>query len=222
MIIAEQKSLEEIKDTISKFNKIAIVGCGTCVTVCFSGGEKEVGILASQLRIARETEGKPLETKEKTITRQCEWEFVDEIKDLIKDVDAIVSMGCGVGVQALAERFPDKIVIPALNTKGMALTVQEGTWVERCGGCGNCVLAQFGGVCPIVRCSKGLLNGPCGGSSGGKCEIDPDIDCGWQLIYDRMKAIGQLDQLEKVADAKDWSHARDGGQRKIDREDLRL
>ncbi|MCL5257306.1 MAG: methylenetetrahydrofolate reductase C-terminal domain-containing protein [Chloroflexi bacterium] len=222
MIIAEQKTLEEIKQIVAGYNKLLVVGCGTCVTVCFAGGEKEVGILASELRMARQMDGQQLETVERTIQRQCEWEFVDQLKDAIEDCDAILSMGCGVGVQGLAERFPTKVVLPALNTKGMALTVQEGLWAERCAGCGNCVLDKFGGVCPIARCSKSLQNGPCGGSVNGKCEIDPEIDCGWQLVYDRMKAINMLDKLYEVQEIKDWSTARDGGPRRINREDLRL
>jgi hypothetical protein len=222
VIIAEQKPLSEIEEMLAGCRKVMVAGCGTCVTVCFAGGEKEVGLLASALRIARELKGEPLATVERTLHRQCEWEFVDPVKAELEGIDAILSLGCGVGVQALSERLPGVRVLPALNTKFMGLPLEQGIWSERCAGCGDCVLDLTGGICPIARCSKSLLNGPCGGSASGKCEISPDVDCGWQLIYDRLEALGRLDLLEEPIPPKDWSYARDGGPRRIVREDLRL
>lgn len=222
MIVAERKNVNEILDMIRSFQKLLIVGCGTCVTVCMAGGEKEVRELALLIKIAREKEKNPIHIDELTVERQCEWEFLDEFADKLKDVDAVLSMACGVGVQAIAERFPDVLVYPGLNTKFMGLPQEQGIWVERCAGCGNCVLDKTGGVCPIARCSKSMLNGPCGGSQYGKCEIDPDIDCGWQLIYDRLKTLGKLHLLEEILPVKDWQTARDGGPRKVVREDVLL
>jgi hypothetical protein len=132
-------------------------------------------------------------------------------------------MACGVGVQFASEVFPGKRVVPALNTRFYGANLEMGVWAERCAGCGSCVLEKFGGICPIARCSKSLLNGPCGGSQNGKCEVDPqNIDCGWQLIYDRMKSLGMLDRLEENQPVKDWSAGRDGGPGKIVREDVKL
>lgn len=222
MIIAEQKPIAEIQKMIEGCHKVMVAGCGTCVTVCFAGGEKEVGILASALRMSAQMDERQLETVERTLHRQCEWEFVDEIKKELEGIEAIVSLGCGVGVQALAERLPAIRVVPGLNTKFMGLPLEQGIWAERCGGCGDCVLGLTGGVCPIARCSKSLLNGPCGGSSKGKCEIDSEVECGWQLIYDRLMALDALELLEEVNPPKNWSTARDGGPRRIVREDLRL
>lgn len=222
MIIAEQKKIEEIEQLIDGCKKVMVAGCGTCVTVCFAGGEKEVGILASALRISAKMKERELETIERTLHRQCEWEFIDPLKSELAGVDAIVSLGCGVGVQALAERLPAIRVVPGLNTKFMGLPLEQGVWAERCAGCGDCVLGLTGGVCPIARCSKSLLNGPCGGSSGGKCEIDAEVECGWQLIYDRMAALNSLHLLEEINPPKNWSSARDGGPRRVVREDLRL
>jgi len=199
-----------------------VAGCGTCVTVCFAGGEKEVGILASALRMKAQMNGGELETVEYTLHRQCEWEFIDPLKGELDGIEAIVSLGCGVGVQALAERLPGVRVVPGLNTKFMGLPLEQGVWAERCAGCGDCVLGLTGGICPIARCSKSLLNGPCGGSSGGKCEISADVECGWQLIYDRLKSLNALHLLEEINPPKNWSTARDGGPRRIVREDLRL
>ena len=221
MIVAEQKPFDQIRAMISGYQRVLVVGCGTCVTVCFAGGEKEVGILGSSLRMADSIDGKERVIEEATIQRQCEWEFIDPLKEKVPAYDAILSLGCGVGVQTLAEVFPKIPVLPGLNTSFMGLPVEPGVWAERCAGCGNCLLDRFGGICPIARCSKSLMNGPCGGSSGGRCEIDPGVQCGWQLIYDRLKERGELWRLEEVVEAKDWRTSRDGGPRKIVREDLR-
>ncbi|MDI6703907.1 MAG: methylenetetrahydrofolate reductase C-terminal domain-containing protein [bacterium] len=222
MIIAEQKPIQEIKSMIAGYRKVLIVGCGTCVTVCMAGGEKEVGVLASALRMACKLDGKEIETEEVTIERQCEWEFIDQLKERIEEAESVLSMGCGVGVQAISERFSHIPVYPALNTMCLGLPEEQGIWTERCVACGDCILDKTGGICPIARCSKGLLNGPCGGSSDGKCEIDKEIDCGWQLIYDRLRELGRLEELSEIIPPKDWSSARDGGPRKTIRKDVRI
>ena len=222
MIIGEQKPLDEIKQMIADYQKILILGCGTCVTVCFAGGEKEVGILASTLRMATRLEGQNKEFTEATVQRQCEYEYNEEAADLVREADAVLSLACGIGVQTMNEQFPEKITLPGLNTTFLGQPTEQGVWDERCQACGSCVLDKTAGICPITRCSKSLLNGPCGGSKNGKCEIDPEIDCAWQLIYDRLKALGKLELMTEIQPARDWSTSRDGGPRKIVREDLRL
>ncbi len=223
MIVGEQKPFEKVYESVKEYKKVLILGCGTCVTVCMAGGEKEVGILASTIRLANKQNGIRMEIQEATVARQCDREFFDEVKDKINWADAVLSMACGVGVQFCSEVFEGKRVLPALNTRFYGTTEQQGIWSERCAGCGDCVLDKFGGICPIARCSKSLLNGPCGGSQDGKCEVDPDnIDCAWQLIYDRMKLLGCLENLEENQVIKDWSAGRDGGPGKIVREDMVL
>lgn len=222
MIVAEQKPLQEIKSLLGEAQKVLVVGCGTCVTVCFAGGAREAAIMASSLRMASKLDGVPKEVTDVTVQRQCEWEYLDEIREQVAQADVILSLGCGVGVQAIAEHFPQKWVVPGLNTKFMGLPLEQGVWAERCAACGDCILGLTGGICPIARCSKSLLNGPCGGSEGGHCEINPDIPCAWQLIYDRLSSMGKLDVLLEIQPPKNWSTARDGGPRKIVREDLRL
>ncbi len=222
MIVAEQKPLEEIKGLLGEAGRVLIVGCGTCVTVCFAGGEKEAGVLGSLLRMSTKMEGRAKDVGEVTVQRQCEWEYLDAIRDRVAEADVVLSLGCGVGVQALAERYPNAVVVPGLNTKFMGLPLEQGVWAERCAACGQCLLGLTGGICPIARCSKQLLNGPCGGSSKGKCEVNPDIECAWQLIYDKLKAQGRLPLLLEITPPKDWRTSRDGGPRKIVREDLRL
>ena len=222
MIIAEQKPFDEIKGLIAGADKVLVVGCGTCVTVCFAGGDKEAGILATSLRMATKIDGAPQAVTHTTVQRQCEWEFVDPLAAQIEQADVVLSLGCGIGVQALAERFPKAIVVPGLNTSFLGQPTEQGVWEERCAACGSCVLGLTGGICPIARCSKSLLNGPCGGSEDGHCEINPEIPCAWQLIYDRLTAMNRLDALNEIQPPKDWRTARDGGPRRITREDLRL
>src|SRR3972149_3133965 len=222
MIVAEQKPLEEIKALIGDAKKVLVVGCGTCVTVCFAGGTREAAIVSASLRMTSKLDGHEKAVADVTVQRQCEWEYLDEIAEQVGDADMVPSLGCGVGVQALAERYPNAVVVPGLNTAFMGLPLEQGVWAERCAACGSCILGLTGGICPIARCSKQLLNGPCGGSSKGKCEVNPEIDCAWQLIYDKLKAQNRLHLIMDINPPKDWRTSRDGGPRKIVREDLRL
>jgi len=220
MIVADRKKIPEIRDMIKGHQHVLLVGCGTCVTVCLAGGEREVGILGSALRMSLRLIGRGnVVVDECTIERQCEDAFIDALAPRVGDYDAICSFGCGAGVQALAERFPATPVYPGLNTQFIGILESQGVWVEKCAGCGSCRLGEFLGVCPITRCAKRLFNGPCGGSRDGKCEVDPDLDCAWQLIYDRAKALGVLDRLDAIAAPHDWSASLDGGPRRVVRED---
>lgn len=223
MITAVQKPFAEIYETVKGCRRLLVLGCGTCVTVCMAGGEKEVGILASSLRLANRVNGIAMDIEEATIERQCDREFFETVRSKAEQADAVLSLACGVGVQVAGEVFDGRLLLPGLDTRFYGATVQQGIWSERCAGCGSCQLAKFGGVCPVARCSKGLLNGPCGGSQDGRCEVDPEnVDCGWQLIYDRMKKLGQLDRLEEIQPIRDWSTGRDGGPGRIVREDMTL
>ncbi len=222
MIVAEQKPIEQIAHFIENCNKVLLVGCAGCVTVCLSGGEKETEILASALRIKRRLEGRPIETMTHTVTRQCDPEYIEDLKDMVEKVDCVISLACGVGPQYLAERYRDKYIVPAMNTKFAGGSKKLGVWEERCGLCGECILHLTGGICPVIRCPKSILNGPCGGSQNGKCEIGKEVDCAWQLIYERLKTLGHLDMLKKIMPPKDWSKSRDGGPRRMTREDLMM
>lgn len=215
MIIAKQKPLEEITQMIAPYRRVLVLGCGTCVAICFAGGEKEVGILAETLRIADKIAGKTREINELTIERQCEWEFIDELRDSLKDVDAVLSLGCGVGVQAVSERYPNATILPGLNTLFFGMPVEHTVWMELCAGCGNCMLDRTAGICPIARCAKSSFNGPCGGSSKGKCEVSPETPCAWQLIYDRLAALRQLNKMDEIEPIRDWSSSHAGGVRKV-------
>ncbi len=219
MITAEQKSIDEIREMIAPYKRILAVGCGSCVAECAAGGQKETAMLASALRMAAKMNGEEVRIEEKTLDRQCVKEFVVQLDDIIDDYDALLSLGCGAGVQAVADMFPEIPVIPALNTAFLGETRDQGYWLENCLGCGDCMLFFFGGVCPLARCSKQLLNGPCGGSKEGLCEVDPDVPCAWQQIVDRLSSYDALGRLEMVYPPKDWSKKQGIGPRKIIRED---
>ncbi len=222
MIVADKKPIEEIIDIVKDFSKILVLGCNECVTVCEAGGKKEVGILASTLRMYFLNQGREAKIDEITLERQCDHEYLEEIRDVIDQYDAVVSLACGVGVQFMAEKYHATPVYPGVNTCFLGATEQRGLWTERCQACGQCILAYTGGICPVSRCAKRLLNGPCGGSTNGKCEISKDIDCAWQLIIDRLKSLGRLDDYEKIFAIKDWSTDRAGGPRKVVREDVQI
>lgn len=222
MIVAEKKPIEEIIDEVKDFQKLLIAGCNECVTVCEAGGKKEVGIMASALRMYFMNEGKKVEIDEVTLERQCDHEYLEEIRDRIDQYDAVLSLACGVGVQFMAEKYFSTPVFPGVNTCFMGVAEERGVWSERCQGCGQCILGKTAGICPISRCAKRLLNGPCGGSTKGKCEINKDLDCAWQLIIDRLKELDRFDEYEQIMPIKDWSTERAGGPRKVVREDVRL
>lgn len=219
MITAEQKPLDEIRGMIAPYKRILVLGCGSCVAECAAGGEKETAVLASALRMAARMNGEDVLIKEKTLDRQCVREFVVLLDDVIGGYDAVLSLGCGAGVQAVADMYPEIPIIPALNTEFIGETKDQGYWVESCLGCGDCMLYEFGGVCPLARCSKHLMNGPCGGSRNGCCEVNPEVPCAWQLIIDRLQGFEALDRLEKIYPPKDWSRKQGVGPRRILRED---
>jgi ferredoxin len=222
MIVAEKKPIEEIINEVKDFQKLLIAGCNECVTVCEAGGKKEVGIMASALRMYFMNEGKKVDIDEVTLERQCDHEYLEEIRDRIDQYDAVLSLACGVGVQFMAEKYFSTPVFPGVNTCFMGVAEERGVWSERCQGCGQCILGKTAGICPISRCAKRLLNGPCGGSTKGKCEINKDLDCAWQLIIDRLKELDRFDEYEQIMPIKDWSTERAGGPRKVVREDVRL
>jgi ferredoxin len=221
MIIAERKPMEELKTFVMGKKKVLVVGCRGCVTVCNAGGTKEVEMLASQLRLDRENGDGGFTVDELTLERQCDPEYIEELSELMdKRYDAVLSMACSIGPQFVSQRYPEETVFPALNTCFLGGALQHGIWAERCQACGNCIIHKFGGLCPISRCSKSLLNGPCGGSAEGKCEVSKEIDCIWHMIVEKITKEGRMDDFVKLELVKDWRSSRDGGPRKIAREDL--
>ena len=220
MIIAERKPVDEIVEMVSDAKRVLVLGCHGCVSVCSAGGEREVEILASLLRLGCKKKGQELETIEGTLVRQCDREYVEQIDNWDGQYDAIVSMACGVGVNFIANLRPVDKVYPGVNTTCYGGSAEQGVWTEQCAGCGDCVLHLTGGLCPVARCAKSLMNGPCGGSQDGKCEINKDVPCIWQSIHDRLERTGRRKDMDKVAPIRDWRTAGHGGPRKIVRDDL--
>jgi ferredoxin len=215
MIIGAQKPLKEICSMLEGHQNILVAGCRSCVAICLAGGEKEVGVLAESLRLHSDLHGKGWRIDEVTVERQCEKEWVRGVSEKVGDKDAVLSIACGVGAQTIQALYPQVRVMPGLNTSNMGAPEEQGVFQEKCGGCGDCVLHLTGGICPIVRCAKSLLNGPCGGSQNGKCEISPDVPCAWDEIYQSLKRLGRLDMLDEPLPPKNWLPSRSGGPRKI-------
>jgi len=222
MIVAQRKNIPDLMEIVKNHKKLLVLGCGTCVTVCLAGGVREVSIIASSLRMSAKLKGLPLEVEELTIERQCDNVFIEQAADAIKRNDAVLSLGCGAGVQAIAERFGNKPVYAGLDTAFIGILEERGVWTEKCAACGACVLHEYGGVCPVTRCAKHMLNGPCSGSREDRCEVNAERQCAWQLIYNRLKEIGQLDRLKKIKSPKNWNRSQSGGYRTIIREDHRV
>lgn len=221
MIVAEIKPIDEIREMIDRYGSILVVGCDSCVAECAAGGKRETVLLAAALRLSYTKDARNPVITEACLDRQCVDDFIEGIAHQVPEHDAILSLGCGAGVQALARVYTDKPIIPALDTLFIGETEMRGIWQENCLGCGKCKLGYFGAVCPVTRCSKKLMNGPCGGSMGGRCEVNPDIPCAWDMIMKRLEALGELDRLSEYVPPVDWSTSHSGGPRRVVREDQR-
>jgi ferredoxin len=220
MIVAERKPMDELLAMLAPYRKVLVLGCGGCVTVCLTGGEKQAELLAAQLRLAARQGGRSVETAFDSITRQCEREFFDNLAEPPSNYDAILSIACGAGVQYMSELYPETPILPGMNTTFLGSNVAGGVWEESCRGCGDCVLAWTGGICPVTQCSKSLINGTCGGTKDGKCEVNPEMACGWLKIYERLKQLGQLDNYHTLREPRDHRKDRSGGVRRLVLKDM--
>lgn len=212
MIVAQRKPFAEIAAAVAGYRRVLVAGCGTCVAVCLTGGEKEAGILAAQLDIAAQLKEREQAFGVACVERQCDREFLDELAAQVAEHDAVLSLACGAGIQFLAERYPDTPVLAGVNTTFIGINDEVGVWGERCRSCRDCVLTVTGGVCPIALCPKGMLNGPCGGAEDGKCETDRERDCAWTLIYQRLENTGRLANLEPIITARNHQASLPGRQ----------
>jgi len=207
MIISELKPIEEILNEIKPYKKIYIITCGICAYHCGAADEKAVEHLISKLtqngydiKGILKVDGICLRLKTKlALKRNLDFE----------NIEAILVLSCGTGVQVIAslleKHYVTIPVIPALNTIMSGEILKSNNYYERCSLCGDCKLALTGGICPHTMCAKGMLNGPCGGSSAGKCETDENRDCAWELIFEKLKKLGKLDNLKKIMSPKDYS-----------------
>jgi len=203
MLVTEQKPLNEILESLGEKKNFFLLGCNGCAEVCETGGETGLSTMKEELEKA----GKTI-TEDVLIDFPCNKILVSmrlsRHGNALEKADSILVLACGIGVQAVSN-VVGKTVHPALNT--MSLGGFQGLWPseERCAQCGDCVLDLTGGICPVTSCTKSLLNGPCGGASGGKCEVDPEKECGWDKIYKRLEQIGRTDMLKQYRKPRDYS-----------------
>ena len=206
MIVSRQKPFNEVLDCLKGIERVFIVGCGECATVCLTGGEEQVAEMIKKLQEA----GKQV-TGSFVAESACHMldmkRMLRQHKDAVAQAQAIVTMACGAGAQSVANTMDDKPVFTANDTMFLGNVQRFGNFVEHCSMCGSCIINQTGGICPVTNCSKGLLNGPCGGVNQGKCEVGEDRDCAWVKIYNRLKALNRLDEFKKIQAMKDFSSA---------------
>jgi ferredoxin len=207
MIVGDLKPLQEISSSIASYRKVLVLGCGGCVTVCRSGGTAEAHDLAHRISRIEYHRGIPPELIVDTIERQCENDLIRAYLHVPDGTEAVLSLACGAGVQILADVLDPLPVLPALTTTFMGGSDEPGVWREKCRGCGDCLLASTAGICPIALCAKRLLNGPCGGSRGGVCEVDPETPCAWARIYDRLEKQGRSSLMDEFRGFRDWRKA---------------
>jgi hypothetical protein len=205
MIVTTLKPLDEILDSISPYRRMLIAGCDGCTQP--PRGLREAKTLKQLLELGGKLRGKEFEFEVTSVVKQCDTVLtVSALKPYVDDIDAVLSLACGAGPQTVAEVFPDLPAIPAQNSHFIGMEDRgEGILQDTCAACGDCILALTGGICPVTRCSKGLLSGACGGANNGKCELDPERDCAWELIYERLKRLGKLENLKEMVPPKDYS-----------------
>ncbi|MBI5231104.1 MAG: methylenetetrahydrofolate reductase C-terminal domain-containing protein [Coriobacteriales bacterium] len=201
MIVVRQKPVEEICSMVARHRNVLLVGCNTCAAVALAGGEKEVDTLIELLKLTMRRKGETTEFSGCVLQRQCEPEFIEHLDDRV--YDAILSLGCGAGVALLSESA-DKPVYPALDTLFIGASQGFASWRAECSACGKCVLGQTAGICPVTRCAKGILNGPCGGVNNGQCELG-DRPCAWVEIYDRLETLERPEDFKEIIQPKDNS-----------------
>lgn len=204
MIITAQKPLDEILDSLSPCNSILIVGCDGCTQP--PRGLREAKTLSQLIELGGRLRDKNFDLKVTTVPKQCDsYLTLTTLQPQTENVEAILSLACGLGVQTITQVLPDFPAFPAQDTLFIGAEIREdSTLEERCVACGDCMLALTGGICPIARCAKSLLNGPCGGSQHGKCEIDPEKDCAWDLIIKRLEKLGRLSALDEIRPPKNF------------------
>ncbi len=204
MIITEQKFLKDILASLEGYNKVFLVGCGECSTTCKTGGTPELTKMQADLEKAGKIVTGTCIPNAPCIAAQTKTELAKNAK-VLRDSEAILVLSCGLGAQSVKDN--DRLglaVIPGCNSLFGAVVDAQGNFYEKCSLCGACVLDITGGICPVTLCSKSLLNGPCGGTNKGKCEVDKEKDCAWVLIYRELEKRNKLDQIKKIQPPKDF------------------
>ena len=199
--ITKQKPFDEVQQQLDRFDRVYIVGCGTCTTTTRTGGREEVLDIKERLQ-----ELGKLVTGWTVIPTACDEMTEVSMKENsgdIQNANCILVMACALGVHRV-NLYSGKPVIPAVDTLFIGIEDSPGNFYEVCAQCGQCVLGETAGICPLTACHKGLLNGPCGGTNNGKCEVDAAKDCAWTLIYERLKEQDRLDLMRKYHPPKNY------------------
>jgi len=200
--ITKQKPIDEVQQQLNGFDRIYIIGCGTCTTMTKTGGRDEVMDMRERLQ-----ELGKLVTGWVVIPTACDdmtEVAIRENEGAIQSSNCLLVMTCALGVHKVG-LYIDKPVIPALDTLFIGVEESPGDFHEVCAQCGQCVLGETAGICPLTACHKGLLNGPCGGTNNGKCEVDNEKDCAWTLIYQRLEKQGRLDLMRKQHSPRNYN-----------------
>ena len=205
MIVTQKRDLKQLLENIKDYNSFFLIGCSECASLCATGGEPEL----TEMKELLESEGKKV-TGTFVAKTGCQVlgtkvELKKNFKGEVDDADCILVMSCGAGTQSMVDLFKDKPVYPTNDSLFLGNMTRLQMFDERCSLCGECILDKTGGICPVTACPKGLLNGPCGGTNEGKCEVSPDLECAWTRIYNRLKQINRLDDMKKMTEPKNWS-----------------
>jgi len=201
MIVTKKREFNELMENIRNYKSVFLLGCSECAALCGTGGEPEV----KEMKDVLESQGKEVtgtfvaKSGCQVLGTKLE---LKPFKDAIDKADCIIVMSCGAGTQTAVELYENKPVLPANDSLFLANMTRLKVFDERCSLCGKCILDKTGGICPVTRCAKGLINGPCGGSQGGLCEVSKDTPCVWQLIYARLGKLNQLHFLKESSQPK--------------------
>jgi ferredoxin len=204
MIVTKKRELKDLMENIKNYSSFFLIGCSECAALCATGGEPELKAMKETL----EADGRKVtgtfvaKTGCQVLGTKIE---LKQFKDELSQTDCILVLSCGAGTQTAVDLYKDKPVYPTNDSLFLGNMTRLQMFDQRCSLCGQCILDKTGGICPVTACPKGLLNGPCGGTNEGKCEVSSDIECAWVRIYNRMKNIDQLEDMKKVVEPKDWS-----------------
>lgn len=193
MIITVPKNFSDLLIQTTDKDKIFIVGCAGCATKCNTGSESAVLEITENFKQnSRIVNGFAI------LDTACDIRVAR--KDLIKnnkflESTIIVALTCGAGIQAI-EKITDLKIIAGLDGLFVGTTERIGVYNQYCSTCGQCIVDKTAGICPVTRCSKGLINGPCGGFVNGKCEVDQEKDCAWVLIYEKLKKTNSVNMIK--------------------------
>ncbi|MBE0577602.1 MAG: methylenetetrahydrofolate reductase C-terminal domain-containing protein [Desulfuromonadales bacterium] len=215
MIISQLKPLDELQQALAEFDKLFLVGCAACATACKSGGEEEIFKLQEWLvTLEKDVTGSVVIDEACHIMRAAR--DLRHHKNAVQSAEAVMVLACGSGVQSISSNV-DKRVVGGLNSMFLGNVRRFGHYEEMCSLCGDCILNETAGICPVTTCAKGLLNGPCGGMKDGHCEVDADIECAWRLIYERLQSQQRQGVFARRVPPKNWSRRRQPGRYQLNK-----